>query len=407
MMRYICIFFPFLFSLFSNEVLLGVDVFFQEHIEMLKGKKVGLITNQTGVNRNLKPTFHLLLENADTYSVVALFSPEHGIHGNAYASERVLDSKTKKGVKIYSLHGRSRRPTKEMLKDPDILIYDIQCIGSRSYTYLTTLFYVMEEAAKRKIPLLIFDRPNPMGGNIVDGPMLDQEKRSFIGYVNVPYCHGMTIGELAKLFNEEYRIGCDLRVIPMKGWTRSMSYQDTGLTWIPPSPHIPEPDTPFFYPSTGILGQLEIVSIGVGYTLPFKVVGAPWIDADEFAEKLNAQNLDGVFFISFHFRPFYGLYKGEDCQGVKIEITDREIYRPLNVQYLILGMLKSLYPEQFYARLEKSFSSANLFSQANGTDEVYRILKQEKYVVWKLLNLGKAEREHFLKRRKQYLIYSD
>lgn len=374
---------------------------------MLKGKKVGLITNHTGVDRNLKPTFHLLLENAKTYSVVALFSPEHGLNGNAYASEKVVDSKTKEGFRIYSLHGKTRRPTEAMLKDLDILIYDIQCIGSRSYTYLTTLCYVMEEAAKRKVPILIFDRPNPLGGNIVDGPMLDQEKRSFIGYINVPYCHGMTIGELAKLFNEEYQIGCDLMVIPMKGWNRSMSYQDTGLTWIPPSPHIPEPDTPFFYPSTGILGELKIASIGVGYTLPFKVVGAPWIDADEFAEKLNAQNLEGVVFIPFHFRPFYGLYKGEDCQGVKIQITEQQRYHPLNVQYLILGMLKSLYPKEFHARLEKSASSAKLFSQANGTDQVYQILKEEKYAVWKLLNLGKEDRERFIKKRKKYLIYSD
>ena len=405
MARLILFFFPF-YLLFSNEVLTGVDVFFQDgHIQMLEGKKVGIITNHTGVNRNLKPTFHLLLEHATNYQVTSLYSPEHGVNGSAYASEKVLDSKTKGGIQIFSLHGKTRRPNDKMLNNVDLLIYDIQCIGSRSYTYLTTLCYVMEEAAKRKIPVIIFDRPNPMGGNIVDGPMLDQEKRSFIGYINVPYCHGMTIGELATLFNEEYKIGCDLKVIPLKGWKRSMSYSETGLSWVPPSPHIPEPDTPFFYPSTGILGELKVANIGVGYTLPFKVVGAPWIEAEEFAEKLNAQKLEGVTFLPFHFRPFYGLYKGEECQGIKIQITDKEKYKPLNVQYLLIGMLKSLYPKEFHSRVVEGSTSMKLFSQANGTDEIYQILKQEKYAVWKLLNFGKEERSQFLEKRNKYLIY--
>ncbi|MBI3211451.1 MAG: DUF1343 domain-containing protein, partial [Simkania negevensis] len=172
-------------------------------------------------------------------------------------------------------------------------------------------------------------------------------------YVNVPYCHGMTIGELARFFNEEYKVGCKLKVIPMKGWKRSMSFKDTGLGWIPTSPHIPEPDTPLFYASTGILGELSIVNIGVGYTLPFKLVGAPWIDAKMFAEKLNNQKLPGVYFSPFHYRPFYGSYKDEECHGALIQIRNPKIYRPLAVQYMIIGLLKSLYPEKVKHALSK------------------------------------------------------
>ena len=172
--------------------------------------------------------------------------------------------------------------------------------------------------------------------------MLDEKWRSFIGYVNVPYCHGMTIGELARFFNGEYHVGCKLKVIPMRGWKRSMTYADTGLAWIPPSPNVPEADTPFFYPSTGILSGLKLLNIGVGYTLPFKIVGAPWINAKQYAQKLNEQKLPGVCFVPFYFKPFYGLYKGEDCQGVLIRITQPLRYRPVAVQYVLLGLLKSM-----------------------------------------------------------------
>ena len=214
-----------------------------------------------------------------------------------------------------------------MLKDVDILIYDIQDIGSRSYTYITTLFYVMEEAAKAQIPLIVLDRPNPINGLLVEGPMLNERWRSFIGYVNVPYCHGMTVGELALFFNAEYQIGCKLEVIQMQGWKRWMHFEDTGLAWVPTSPHIPEADTPLFYASTGIIGELGIVSIGIGYSLPFKVVGAPWIRAQEFATAMNAQRLPGVHFMPYHFKPFYGLYKEKQCQGVLIRITDPHVFK--------------------------------------------------------------------------------
>ncbi len=261
----------------------------------------------------------------------------------------------------------------------------------------------MEEAAKLGIEVIVLDRPNPINGETIDGPLLDERFRSFIGYINVPYCHGMTVGELAKFFNSEYKIGCKLKVIPMEGWKRSMSYRDTGLAWIPPSPYIPEEDTPFFYPSTGIFDQLKILNIGIGYTLPFKIAGAPWIDAKKFAEALNAQKLPGVRFLPFHFKPFYGLYKGLNCQGVLIRVLDPLKYRPLSVQYLLLGILKSLYPQQFEKKLSE-MKGREFFHKANGTDEIFRILAEEKYPAWKLIEFQKEERETFRQKRKAYLL---
>jgi uncharacterized protein YbbC (DUF1343 family) len=291
-----------------------------------------------------------------------------------------------------------------MLKGIDVIIFDIQDIGSRSYTYISTLFYVMEEAAKKKIPVIVTDRPNPLGGKMVDGLLLDPKWRSFVGYINVPYCHGMTIGELALFFNQEYQVNCSLTVIPMKGWKRSMTFSDTGLHWIPTSPHIPEPDTPFFYPTTGILSELQFVNTGIGYTLPFKVVGAPWIKSGEFAGKLNALNFPGVFFQPFHYCPFFGSLKNKNCEGVKIIITDSSVYLPVTTQYLIIGMLKSLYPKQFKEGLKDMKNRREMFTKVNGSEEVYRIITEEQYAIYELKALCQRDREIFLPIRKRYLL---
>jgi uncharacterized protein YbbC (DUF1343 family) len=394
-------------SVYSASVELGVDVFFKEKLsDELKGKRVGLITNHTGVDSNMRSTIDLFLDSAPAIKLAALFAPEHGLTGHAYAFEEVADAKGPSGVPLFSLHGKTRRPTEQMLKGIDVLVYDIQDIGCRSYTYTTTLFYVMEEAARQGIPVIILDRPNPINGLVVDGPMLQKKWRSYIGYANVPYCHGMTIGELACFFNDKYQIGCKLKVIGMKGWERSMSFADTGLAWIPTSPYIPEPDTPQFYASTGLLGELSLVNIGIGYTLPFKVVGAPWIKARQFADKLNQQKLSGVYFMPFHYRPFYGVHKGKDCQGVMILVTNSTTYRPVSSQYMILGVLKNLYPKQVLARLNSlDPSKKELFCKANGNDEMLTLLLQEQYVAWKLILFQKEEREQFLKERKKYLMY--
>lgn len=381
----------------------GVDVFFDEgHDLLLKDKAVGLVTNHTGVNKDLVLTSDLFKNKC--FQLKALFSPEHGLKGIAYAAEKVIHAKDVTGIPIYSLHGETRRPTDAMLQGLDAIVYDIQDIGVRAYTYATTLFYIMEEAAKKNIEVIVLDRPNPMGGLLVDGPMLEDSFRSYIGYVNVAYCHGMTIGELARFFNEEYQLKCRLKIVPMKGWNRSMVFAETGLTWIPPSPHVPEPDTPFFSASTGILGEIELVNIGIGYTLPFKVVGAEWINAEAFAEALNKQKLPGVIFTPFHYRPFYGSYKGVDCHGVLIVITDPLKYKPLSVQFALFGILKSLYPKQFAHKLGAlAAPKKHLFCLASGSDKIFSMLQQEKYVLWKLLEFDRDKREAFLKKREKYL----
>ena len=408
-MKQLFVFF-FLFTVFLRadpKVQLGVDLFFKEgHAAALKGKRVGLITNHTGMDGSLRSTIELFKQHARDYCLAALFAPEHGIDGLAYAAEHVKDAKDKHGLPIYSLHGKTRRPTDKMLEGIDVLVYDIQDIGCRSYTYATTLYYAMEEAAKKGITVIVLDRPNPINGLLIDGPMLDPKWRSFIGYVNVPYCHGMTIGELAHFFNCEYGIGCDLKVISMKGWKRSMTFAETGLTWFPTSPYIPESDTPLFYATTGILGELSFVNLGGGYNLPFKVVGAPWIDGELFAQRLNAQNLPGVQFLPFHYRPFYGAHKGVDCHGIMIVVTNLETYRPLSVQYMILGLLKTLYPSQIAAHLAAlDKNRRELFCKANGTDKILKIFEDEKYVAWKLIHFQKEERQKFISIRSKYLLY--
>lgn len=389
-------------------VSLGIDQLATgKYNHLLKGQRVGLITNQTAVNAQMESTIELLKRHARKggFTFSALFAPEHGLTGSSHANTSIQDGRDPEGLPIFSLHGSTKRPTQEMLSHVDVLIFDIQDIGSRSYTYVSTLFYAMEEAAKHGVRVIVLDRPNPINGVTVDGPMMEERWRSFVGYINVPYCHGMTVGELARFFNEEYKVGCHLEVIPMQGWKREMTFRETGLPWVPTSPHIPESSTAWYYPTTGILGEISMVSIGVGYPLPFKIVGAPWIDADIFAAKLNAQQFPGVRFHPFHFKPFYGSFTGQECHGVLIVITDDRKYLPVSTQYLLIGILKSLYPRQFKNSLQKASHRKEMFSKVNGTDEVWRLMQSEPYIVWKLKELDHAKRERFKMKREKYLLY--
>lgn len=391
----------------APQILLGIDqLMLPAYAQQLSGKRIGLLTNHTAVNCRMESTVDVLKKNAKAgkFILAALFAPEHGLTGSLYAGKAVPNSADADGIPIYSLHGQTRKPTAEMLKGIDMLIYDIQDIGSRSYTYTSTLFYAMEECAKHNIQVVVLDRPNPLNGNTVDGPMLEKPFRSFLGHINVPYCHGMTVGELADYFNQEYNIGCNLCVIPMQGWQRHMSFQDTGLPWIPTSPYIPEPNSPFFYPTTGLLGEISLVNIGIGFTLPFKTVGAPWIDAKKFAAALNAQKFPGVHFEPFHYCPFYGKYAKESCQGVLIIITDAHTYRPFSTFYLLAGILKSLYPKKFSEALGALDKKKELFLQLLGSEAAYNLLVQEKNIVWKLSHLHDQEQAAFRQKRKKYLI---
>lgn len=392
-----------------QQIILGVDrITINGNLTFLKDKRVGLITNHTAVNCRMESTINLFksMSKQGLFTLSALFAPEHGLTGSHYAGESIRDEEDSDGIPIYSLHGDTRRPTDAMLKNLDVVVYDIQDIGSRSYTYISTLFYAMEECSKHQIPLIVLDRPNPLNGLIVDGPMMEEKYRSFLGYINIPYCHGMTVGELARYFNGEYKVGCKLTVITMKGWSRNMPFHETGLPWIPTSPYIPEASTAYYYPTTGILGTLSLVNIGIGFTLPFKVIGAPWINAKEFTDALNKQKFPGVYFEPFHYCPFYGKYAKENCQGALIIITDPLIYRPVMTSYLIIGILKSLYSKQFEDTILNLKERKQQFCKICGSEEVYRLLTEEKNVVWKLKNLHAKEHLEFMEKRKKYLLNS-
>ena len=260
----------------------GIEVLQDEHFRRLEGKRVGLITNPTGVDHRLRSTIDILHE-APNVRLVALYGPEHGVRGNVHAGDTVggtVDPAT--GLPIHSLYGNTRKPTPDMLRGIDILVYDIQDIGCRSFTYISTMGLAMEAAAEAGIEFMVLDRPNPLGGERIEGCIVEDGYQSFVSPYPIPYVYGLTCGELARLLNEERMIGqrCRLQVVKMKGWRRRMSYAETGLPWVLPSPHIPHPETAHYYPATGILGELGTISIGVGYTLPFQLFAAPWINGN-------------------------------------------------------------------------------------------------------------------------------
>lgn len=328
----------------ETQVLTGIDVLARDGFKQLAGKRVGLVTNQTGRDVAGRSTIDVL-KDAPNVKLVALFSPEHGIRGAA--DEKVSDSKDEQtGLPIYSLYGETRRPKPEQLKDLDALVFDIQDIGTRFYTYISTLGNVMEEAGKAKLPVFVLDRPNPIGGVEVEGPIADADKLSFVVYHRIPVRHGMTIGELAKLFNEQLKFGCDLRVIEMSGWKRSMWLDETNLLWVNPSPNMRSLTEATLYPGVGLL-ETTNVSVGRGTDTPFEVVGAPWIDGRRLASYLNNRRIAGVRFVPLRFRPLTSVFKGEECSGINIIVTDRSKFRPVLSGLEIAVALRKLYPEDW------------------------------------------------------------
>src|SRR5450432_2023953 len=296
-----------------GRVQVGIDILEIQKFAPLRGKHVGLITNHTGQDSQGRSTVYLL-SHAPGVQLVALFSPEHGLAGRN--DEKIGSTKdAAPGLPIFSLYGETLRPTDAMLKGIDALVFDVQDAGVRFYTYTSTMAYCMEEAAKRKIAFFVLDRPNPLGGEIVEGPMLDADKTSFTAYFPLPVRYGLTIGELAQLFNAENKIGCDLHVITMKNWRRNYFFEDTGLRWIPPSPSLRTLKGSILYPGLEIL-QNSGVSVGRGTEAPFEEFGAPWIKGEDVAGELNAKNLPGVRFANQPFIPVSGLYSGQRCGGV-------------------------------------------------------------------------------------------
>ena len=351
----------------------GIEVLKDEHFRRLEGKRVGLITNPTGVDNLLRSTIDILHE-APNVRLVALYGPEHGVRGNAHAGDTIggsIDPAT--GLPVYSLYGKTRKPTRDMLRDIDVLVYDIQDIGCRSFTYISTMGLAMQAAAEAGIDFIVLDRPNPLGGERVEGCVVEDGYTSFVSQYPIPYVYGLTCGELARLLNEEGMIGarCRLHVVKMRGWRRRMDYAATGLPWVLPSPHIPHAETALFYPATGILGELGTLSIGVGYTLPFQLFAAPWIDAAQLARRMNALRVPGVTFRPIYLKPFYATFKGEFIQGVQVHLTDARRAALGELQFLVTQELATLYPS--HNPLQEADSvRLRMFDKVCGSPEIRR-----------------------------------
>ncbi len=341
-----------------HPVLTGIDVLARDEFKQLAGRRVALITNHTGRDRDGRSTIDLLAA-AKNLKLVALFSPEHGLRGleDAHVTS-TRDEKT--GLPVFSLYDKNqRRPTDEMLKDADTLVFDIQDIGARFYTYIATCAYAMEEAAKRKLKFVVLDRPNPINGYDIEGPVADAELTaqaaySFTSYYTIPVRHGMTVGELAQLFNRERGINADLHIIKMEGWRRADFFDGTSLTWVNPSPNMRSLTQALLYPGIGLLETTNL-SVGRGTDTPFEIIGAPWLDGGRLAEQLNRAGLAGVRFVPVRFTPKSSKFAGEECNGVNIIITNRDAFRPvatgIEIAYSIHNLHREVWRADDYLRL--------------------------------------------------------
>ncbi len=355
----------------DSVVLPGIEVLKKSNFEILKGKRVGLITNPTGFDNSMKSTIDILFEEPSV-NLVALFGPEHGVRGDVHAGDKVDNMKDPKtGIPVFSLYGSTRKPTPEMLEGIDVLVYDIQDIGCRSFTYISTMGLAMEAAAENNIEFVVLDRPNPLGGEKIEGNLAEDGFISFVSQFKIPYLYGLTCGELAVMLNEEGMLSskCSLTIVPLEGWTRDMTFDMTGLQWVPSSPHIPHPITSAFYPISGILGELGYMSIGVGYTIPFQMFAAEWIDAEELSQRMNSYNLAGLYFRPIHIKPFYSVGVGTNLQGVQVHIMDYKQALLSEVQFYVMQAIAELYPEKAV------FDNANenrfrMFDLVSGSDYI-------------------------------------
>ncbi|MBO6571519.1 DUF1343 domain-containing protein [bacterium] len=390
----------------TESIKTGIEVLQNNNFDVLNGKKVGLITNATGLSSSLKPTIDILFE-AENVELVALYGPEHGARGEIAAGDKVddyVDPVTQ--VPVYSLYGKTRKPTKEMLEDVEVLVYDIQDIGVRSYTYISTMGLAMEAAAEHDIEFVVLDRPNPLGGNKIEGNIAEEGYFSFVSQYPVPYVYGMTPGEVAIMINEEGWLGegkkVDLTVVEMEGWNRSMTFEETGLHWIPTSPHIPHANSAYFYVSTGIMGELGVFSEGVGYTLPFQLFAAEWIDERKLAENMNALNIPGVEFRPIVFKPFYGRDQGKTLHGVQIHFSDYTQAHLMSLQYYFMQVHKQMYPE--IDIFEEGKNRWSMFDKVSGTNEIRNKFK-ESYKVADIEEYLNKDVESFRKKSSQYHLY--
>ncbi len=393
----------------SAHVKPGVEVLRDRDFAGLKGKRVGLITNPTGVDNNLKSTIDIL-HDAEDVTLVGLYAPEHGVRGDVHAGDHVdnfVDPAT--GVTVYSIYGKNRKPTPEMLKDVDVLVYDIQDIGCRSFTFISTMGLAMEACAELGKEFMVLDRPNPVGGNIVEGNLTEPDCVSFVSQFPIPYLYGLTPGELANYINDEGLLKdgkkVKLTVVPMDGWKRDMNFRETEMPWVLPSPHIPNPEAAVYYPVSGILGELGYMSIGVGYTEPFKLFCAEWADAEELSRRMNALNLPGLMFRPIHIKPFYSVGQGKNLQGVEVYVTDKEV-APLSLtQFYVMQELADMYPDKAtFKEGNADPKRFNMFDKVSGSKQIReRFSKNHK--VADIIDYWNKDAEAFKAATKKYYLY--
>ncbi len=383
----------------------GIEVLKETNFKILQGKRVGLITNPTGVDNRLKSTIDILHE-APGIQLVALYGPEHGVRGDVYAGDKIEDFKDPEtGIPVFSLYGATRKPTPEMLQGLDVLVYDIQDIGCRSYTYISTLFLAMQAAAENNIEFVVLDRPNPLGGLKVEGNMVQEGFFSFVSQLKIPYVYGLTCGELAGMINAKMlEKPCRLTVVKMKKWRRKMNFETTGLPWVPTSPHIPFAHSAYFYPVSGILGELSYISIGVGYTLPFELFAADWItDAEELADTLNDKHLPGIIFRPIHIKPYYSVGQGKSYRGVQVYLHDFDKARLSDIQFHVMEAVALLYPEhKVFERADKK--RFDMFDKVSGSDFIRKEFSKN-YRFGDIQNFWTKDEETFGKLSKKYYLY--
>ena len=390
----------------------GVEVLREGGFKELQGKRVGLVTNPSGVDRYLRSTVDILF-NAPGVNLVALYGPEHGVRGDVYAGGHVTDTKDEAtGLPVYSLYGPTRKPTPQMLEGIDVMVYDIQDVGARSYTFISTLGLVMEACAAKGIEVVVLDRPNPLGGNKIEGCYVEQPFNSFVSQYRIPYVYGLTVGELAIMINEEglnrgqkgdqTPARCKLTVVPMEGWERDMLYEDTGLPWVLPSPNIPFKETPLYYAAAGICGELYgFMDIGVGYTLPFQTFGATWLDPEKLKARLESYGLPGVSFRTIWYKPIAGSRKGELVKGLQFFFTDYEKARVTETQFYVMQAVAELYSDK---RAFEIISGYGLFDKVCGTDYVRKEFSK-RYKVADIADYWRKDEASFRELSRQYHIY--
>jgi len=371
---------------------LGIDNL-ENDFSVLKGKRVGLITNATGVDSAFNSTIDILHANAN---LTALFAPEHGIRGAAGAGDSVgAETDEKTGLPVFSLYGDTRKPTPEMLSGVDVLVYDIQDVGARFYTYISTMQYAMQAAAENNIPFIVLDRPNPLNGNDVQGAVLESGFESFVGTTHIPQRYGLTCGELAQYMNAEDHINCNLSVIKMSGWNRSMYYEDTGLTcWVLPSPNMPTVDTSVVYPGNCLFEGTNL-SEGRGTTKPFEIIGAPWINSQALADRMNACGLQGVHFRATSFTPSASKFAGEACNGVEVHVTDRKSFNSVMSGITLLYTIRDMYPDDF------QYLDNGQFERLTGTNDI----RNNVHSLDELKKLFESSSKSFRESSAKYYLY--